>query len=249
MAFADLYRPQIKLGDEIARLLNIKSHANILDVGCGNGRDLIKMRKDGFTGAMYGNDIAEGILQAAHEANAREKANINFVHCDAEDQCFRDELFEIAFLKHSLQNFFHPIKGLEETRRVLKRGGKVAIANNGEKTRVVFRELRPKIAEFLKLDAYPDSDKSFNVDTNIPDLVGQVFKDPVLTKFESEIRLKDVQPYVDYIDSGRSWWGEIPDAQWNEALGFAKEHLETIVKEKGELVDYLTIGVIVATKA
>jgi ubiquinone/menaquinone biosynthesis C-methylase UbiE len=236
------------LGDEIARLLKVQERKNILDVGCGDGRDLVKMRKGGFTGAMYGNDIAEGILQAAHEMNAKEKTNINFVHCDAEDQCFRDELFEVAFLKHSLQNFFNPLKGLQETWRILRPGGEVAIANNGEKTRVVFRELRPKIAELLKLNAYPDSDKIFNIDTNIPELVGKVFKNPTVTKFESEIRLKDVQPYVDYIDSGRSWWGEALDTEWQKALDFSREYLENIVKEKGEVVDHLTIGVIVATK-
>lgn len=251
MVFAKHCRPKINLIKEIVRLLGIgkEDHErNILDVGCGNGQDLIKIRKEfGFRGELVGIDIAEGILKIAQKLNRAEKSGIRFATGNAENLRLPDNTFENLILKHVLHNVYSPLQALQECARVLKSGGEIAIAVNSQKTRLILRRMRPKIAEILNLKFFPDPDRHLNLE-NIQPVVRKVFRNFLVTKLQSEVRLKSVRPYVDYIDSGRSFWGKVSDSEWQRVLDFSKNYLGKILKQKGEIRDYVTIGVIVARK-
>lgn len=250
LAFAKYCYPKINLLREMTRLLGIGRggrQKKILDVGCGNGQNLIQIRKSGFEGELIGIDIAEGILKVAKRLNRAAGTDVHFIKGDAENLKFPDETFDALILKHVLQNVYRPLLALQECKRVLKPGGKIAVAVNGKKTRLILRRMRPQIAKVLGLKSFPDSDKHFNLE-NVRPLVRRVFKNLRVTKFQSEVRLKSVQPYLDFIDSTRSFWGRVSDADWQKALDFSKDYLGKILRQKGEIKDYVTIGVILSLK-
>lgn len=253
LAFAKYCRPKVNLNRQISRLLRIGRggrEKKILDVGCGNGQTLIQIRQSGFAGELFGLDIAAGILKIAKKSNSDARTGIHFAEGDAEKLKFPDNTFDYLILKHLLQNVYRPLRALQECARVLKPGGKIAIAVNGRKTRLIFRKMRPRIAKILHLKSFPDSDKHFNLE-NLPPLVRKVFKNFQVVKFPMDIRLRSIQPYVDYIDSTRSFWGKsaaADDAGWQKALDFCRAYLGKILKQKGEIRDYVTLGVIIARK-
>lgn len=250
LAFAKHCRPQVNLNREIVHLLKIGRDGRekrILDVGCGNGQTLIQIRKSGFAGELFGIDISRGILSAAKKSNAGTQAGIYFSQADAEGLKFPSNFFDYLILKHVLQNVYHPRRALRECVRVLKPGGKIIIAVNGRRTRLILRRLRPQLAKVLGLKTFPDSEKHFNLEKVKP-LVRRVFKNVRMTKFVSEVRLKNLKPYLDFLDSTRSFWGKVSDADWQTALNFSLDYLQRILRQKGEIKDWVTIGVIVAQK-
>lgn len=250
MAFAKRCRPRIDLLREVTHLLRKETWSRdyrILDVGCGNGKDLIRMRKMGFKGTLVGIDIARGILAIAKKNNKKEKTHISFLEGNAEHLSFPDASFDIVILKHCLQNVYHPLRALRECKRVLKPNGRVIIVVNGEKTRLIFRKLRPDMARIMNLRSFPDSDRHFNVETTKP-LVKKVFNNINTILLTSTIRLKRVRVYCDYIDSTKSFWGKVSDHMWTRARMFAKKQLQKILTQKGEIKDYVTIGILTAIK-
>lgn len=250
-AFTKYCRPKIDLVKEIFHLLNLNratQQHKILDVGCGNGRDLIQIKKRyRFHGKLYGLDIAKGILAKAKELNSQEKTGINFISGNAENLNFSDNTFDSVIIKHVLHNIYDPIKVLQECRRILKPGGKLTVVVNDEKTRMFLRKLKPKLAQLLKIDSFPDADKHFNLEI-AKSIFKKVFQKFRVFKFQSEIKLKNPKPYIDYIDSGRDFWGSTTDAQWQNVLNFASQYFKKIVAKNGLIQDRVTIGVIIAEK-
>lgn len=250
LAFAKYCRPQIDLLKQIVRLLGItkgQAEKKLIDVGCGNGQNLVQIRANGFSGELFGVDIAEGILKIAQKSNRAKKTGIHFSVGDALALEFPDNVFDYAILKHVLQNVRQPLQAIREVARILKPRGKMVIAVNGKKTRLILRNMRPQIARILNLKSFPDSDKHFNLEKVQP-LVRKVFHNLQVVKFVSVVRLKDPKPYVDYIDSTRSFWGSVSDSDWQKALTFSKEYLGEILKKQTEIKDYVTIGLIIAIK-
>lgn len=247
-SFSKHCRPQINLLKEIVTSLELKGKEKILDIGCGNGSNLIEIRnKYHFSGKLYGVDLAKGMIAIAKESNIRERAGIYFSQDNAENLSFPDNSFDVVILKHVLHNLHDPLKALQESRRVLRGGGKIAVAVNSKKTRLIFRKLKPQITRILKIDFFPDADGHLNLE-NIGGMFRKVFKKIKIVKFQSRVHLKSIKPYLDYIDSGRNFWGKVTNQQWRQVLGFSKKYLSEILKKNGEIKDYVTIGVITAKK-
>ncbi|MEK7552933.1 MAG: class I SAM-dependent methyltransferase, partial [Patescibacteria group bacterium] len=96
LAFAQYCRPQIDLLKQIVRLLGItkgQAEKKLIDVGCGNGQNLVQIRANGFSGELFGVDIAEGILKIAQKSNRAKKTRIHFSVGDALALEFPDNVF------------------------------------------------------------------------------------------------------------------------------------------------------------
>lgn len=250
LAFAKHCQPKVNIVKEIFRFLQLGKAASqhrLLDVGCGNGQDLIKIKQYGFRGKLCGLDVSAEMLNKARRLNRRERAGIDFILGNIENLDLPDNAFDSVIVKHVLHNVYNHNKALRECHRVLKRGGKLAIAVNEKKTRILFRKLKPGIARLLKIDFFPDADKHINSEILKP-ILKRIFKKFTVFKFQSEVRLKKPQPYLDYIDSGRNFWRKTTDTQWQRVLDFARQYFEKVIAKKGTIRDYVTVSVIIAEK-
>ncbi len=246
-AFANYCRPKIDLVKTLVELLKLEGDEKILDVGCGNGDALIAIRNEyNHRGMLYGLDIAEGILERAVEADRKAGTSIKFFPGDARKLEFPDNYFDVVILKHVLHNVSGYPKAIQECRRILKDGGKLAIVINGRKTRLIFKKLEPEIAKILGVNFIPDADHNLVLE-NIPGKL-KAFASLKVKKMTSVLRLTKIGPYFDYIDSGKDFWGDVREQQWKPALDFSKKYLESILKKQKIIKDYVTIGIAVATK-
>lgn len=121
----------------IARLLmGLGPGDGVLDVACGPGnftRDFA--RAVGPEGLAAGIDGSRPMLErAVREAEAAGLDNLAFVHGDATALPFRDASFDAVCCFAALNLFPEPYRALDEMRRVLSRGGRIALFTSARGT-------------------------------------------------------------------------------------------------------------------
>lgn len=92
----------------------------VLDVGCGNGVRLERLRSLGWD--VYGQDVDPVAV-----ANARETLGIEAHLGRLEDGPFKEESFDCITLNHVIEHSHDPVGLLKECRRLLKGGGLLVI--------------------------------------------------------------------------------------------------------------------------
>jgi len=93
----------------------------LLDVGCGPGANLHRLRAQGWD--VYGVELSE-----AAAARARSLVG-DRVHCGTLDSVpFEDESFDVVLMSHSLEHLYDPVQELGCVRRLLKPHGRLIIA-------------------------------------------------------------------------------------------------------------------------
>jgi len=98
----------------------------ILDLGCGNGRNMIAEKNLEY----YGVDFSKEMLKYAEEKIKKQKINAKLFQADISKLAFEDDFFDYAiFIRvlHGIEKKKHAII-LKELYRVLKKGGKCLIA-------------------------------------------------------------------------------------------------------------------------
>ena len=114
----------------VARLLlGLAPGDGVLDVACGPGNFAREFaRTVGETGLVVGIDASRPMLErAAHEAPAAGVDNLTFVHGDAVKLPFRDRSFDAVCCFAALHLFENPFEALDQMRRVLTPGGRIAL--------------------------------------------------------------------------------------------------------------------------
>jgi len=110
----------------IARL-NIPAGATALDVACGTGNLAIPLARQGCT--VTGADIAVNLLEQARERATAAGLSAVFVEGDAEDLPFADASFDVVVTMFGAMFAPRPELVAAELARVLKPGGRLAMAN------------------------------------------------------------------------------------------------------------------------
>jgi ubiquinone/menaquinone biosynthesis C-methylase UbiE len=137
----------------VVSLLDLKENQYFLDIGCGTGwavryaTSLVKNK-----GKFYGIDISSKMIEKA-EKNCAGCENIYFYKADAAALPFEGDFFDFIICTNSFHHYFSPSKVLNEVYRVLKRGGKIYIAElsaDGFIMKMVDKWLKRKEREFVK---------------------------------------------------------------------------------------------------
>jgi len=108
------------LAKPLGRYRKFKRGAKILDVGCGAGEFLLKLKKKGLL--PYGVELNK---QAATKGQQR---GLNIHAGILREARFPDKFFDIITLNHVLEHVPSPAKTLEELKRILKDDGLLVIA-------------------------------------------------------------------------------------------------------------------------
>ena len=100
----------------------------ILEVGCGNCRNLVLFAKNGFE--CFGIDFSLAMLDWAKEYITKQKISVNLKRAEAEKLPFPDEFFEYELsmaVLHHLETEDARQQAVLEIKRTLKPGGKAVI--------------------------------------------------------------------------------------------------------------------------
>jgi SAM-dependent methyltransferase len=93
----------------------------LLDIACGEGHMIYWARKRGID--AYGLDFSTIAVQTANQLSGRIVVAVG----DGENLPFAGDSFDFVTNLGSLEHFLNPERGLQEMKRVLKPGGRIAI--------------------------------------------------------------------------------------------------------------------------
>lgn len=127
-----------------------------LDLCCGTG-DLAMTLRRVAAGKVMGADFCHPMLVRARQKAARTSRSIVFLEADTLRLPFRDESVDAATIAFGFRNLANYRRGLAEMRRVLRRGGMVAILEFsrvewpvfGPLFRVYFRHILPRLGSWI----------------------------------------------------------------------------------------------------
>lgn len=112
----------------ISLFVELESGSRYLDLGCSAGlytRNIASRLNE--SGDIVGIDISPSMLKEAARKSRKAGAQTSFARADAENLPFADATFNGAVCGGSLNEFGDPARVLDETARVLKPGGRIAI--------------------------------------------------------------------------------------------------------------------------
>lgn len=112
-------------------LAELHEGETVLDLGSGAGLDvLLSARRVGPTGKAYGVDMTDGMLEEAR-ANAREAGvgNVEFLRGEIEDLPLPDASVDVVVSNCVINLSTDKPRVLEEAHRVLRPGGRFAVAD------------------------------------------------------------------------------------------------------------------------
>jgi demethylmenaquinone methyltransferase/2-methoxy-6-polyprenyl-1,4-benzoquinol methylase len=102
---------------------------HVLDLATGTGDVAIALARDHRVAKVVGVDLAEGMLKRGHEKVARASllSKIKLSVADALALDFPDKVFDVVTVAFGLRNFSDLMKGLMESYRVIKPGGRLIV--------------------------------------------------------------------------------------------------------------------------
>lgn len=99
----------------------IPGHKYLLDVGCGKGSFIVRMREQGW-------DVEGLEVDADAVEYARSKNGLSVHLGSLEDNHFPDDTFDVITSNHVIEHVHDPISLIQECLRVLKPGGRLVLA-------------------------------------------------------------------------------------------------------------------------
>jgi len=243
-SYNDFAEPGVGWESEVVELVMENGAKKVLDVGCGNGDLLIKLRKKGFQGKLFGVDLSKGILSGGIERNRKERLGITFEVGDMQSLRFEDGFFDVVISKHMLYHVPNVQKGVDEMHRCLKPRGTLLITLNSKRN-------KPKLFKCEKIIL-----EKFGLHTEHgQQLVGPENLEKYLKKFskvETKIRsgkLNKPELFVPYFETFRNNYEPEPGKElWAKVLKYVKEFVERETEKNGEFIETCVTSLTKAVK-
>jgi ubiquinone/menaquinone biosynthesis C-methylase UbiE len=117
------------VGDALLDELPIRGNEHVLDVASGTGEPGLSLTLMLPGGEVTGTDLSEKMVAIANENGlSRGLPNYRSQACDAADLPFNDQVYDHVVCRFGIMFFPDIGQGLAEMTRVLKKGGKMAVA-------------------------------------------------------------------------------------------------------------------------
>lgn len=180
-------------------LVELRAGERVLDVACGTGVvSRLAARRVAPSGAVTGLDLNEGMLSVAGRLPLPPGLTIEWRQGSALALPFPDRAFDVVLCQHGLMFFPDRLKALGEMRRVLTRGGRVAISVwTGPSP--YFTAQREALARYVSAEAASTSAVGFSLGDAVELsglLTGAGFRDVVVQRVPLTLRLPAPEEFV-----------------------------------------------------
>jgi ubiquinone/menaquinone biosynthesis C-methylase UbiE len=146
--------------DGLVRLAGTTDGDRVLDVACGPG--FLTMTFAAHAADATGFDATDALLALAREEAARRGlANVTFTSGDAEDLPYPDETFDVVACRAAYHHFPRPERVLSEMRRVVRRGGRMVVADmlgNDDAGRAALHDRMERLCDPTHVRALPEAE-------------------------------------------------------------------------------------------
>jgi ubiquinone/menaquinone biosynthesis C-methylase UbiE len=151
---------RVQLSSAQAKLLacaRLEPGQRVLDIACGTGLTTLAAAAEiGPRGEIIGVDLSgEMIAFARRRAARRDASNVRFLRRDAEKLDLPGACFDIVLCSLGLMYVPQPDQALREMRRVLRPGGRLALAVWGERSRCGWSPVFPIVAAEVTSEVCP----------------------------------------------------------------------------------------------
>ncbi len=224
--------------------LAVPAQGSVLEIGCGTG-GLWSRNSDRIprTWHITLSDLSAGMLRDARRNTRELKQTLRFAEINAEHLPFSSQSFDAVVANHMLYHVPDRPKVFTEIQRILKPGGKLYAATNGEKHMYELDSLlnsyNPKLARCIDLHF---NVRGFNLENGASQLE-KWFNCLEIYPYLDSLQITDALPLVAYI---RSLLG----SRSSEETAFDEADLEKYIaariKEKGALLIQKSSGLFVA---
>jgi SAM-dependent methyltransferase len=177
--------------------------ARIVEVGCGPaGLWAENLDRLPASWRMTLTDLSEGMVTTARERLAPATDGMfTFQAADIESLPFADHSFDIAIANHMLYHVPDRPKALGELRRVLRPGGALLAATNGQDNMRELDEIILSVAPDARDAEWKASFRHPFTLENGAEQLPPFFDDVAITRFEDSLRVTDEAALVAYIQS------------------------------------------------
>jgi ubiquinone/menaquinone biosynthesis C-methylase UbiE len=139
------------------QLLDLKPGEHVLDVATGTGvAAFMAAECVGDSGEVVATDISQKMVDSTRaEAEQRGVNNMRFERVDAEELGYPDGSFDVAMCVLGLMYPADPQRAIEQMHRVLKPGGRAAVAVWGRRDRCGWASIFPIVDSRVESDVCP----------------------------------------------------------------------------------------------
>ncbi|MBI1277257.1 MAG: methyltransferase domain-containing protein [Anaerolineaceae bacterium] len=179
---------------------DLPANAQILELGAGAGWLWLKNRQHIPAGwDITLSDFSAGMVEEQHQNLAKLSRPFHFAQTDIQAIDFPDQIFDAVIANHMLYHVPDRAKAIREMRRVLKPGGTVFTATNGERH---LQEIHNLLARFgFQPGEYLEgfvAAKGYTLE-NAADQLQNAFEHVELHRYDDAIVLTEAKPLIDYI--------------------------------------------------
>lgn len=187
-----------EINDWILKIVSPKKGENILDVGCGDGKQaIVYAKRAGDEGVVIGADVSKDLLEKAEKGAKEANVKLRLIKHDANSRFdFESNFFDVVsccfviFYLTDVEKFFLKVK------RILKKGGRIFIAsptvnNAKEMIRLHSKVTGKKVPQFREKRTR---------DVIIP-LIKKHFKNVKISIFNNPVTFPSTQAFLDYYKS------------------------------------------------
>ena len=177
--------------DLLMEVANIKPKEHIIDIAAGTGLVTFRMaEKVGTEGYILANDISDEMVNIGIAlANSNGLNHVEFKRMDAEQLLCDNDCFDLATCALGLMYLPNPDASLTEMHRVLKPGGRAAVAVWGSRKKCGWAEIFPIVDKRVNTDVCP---MFFNLGES------EVLKYPFLNAGFKNVSLQKIETQLFY---------------------------------------------------
>jgi SAM-dependent methyltransferase len=173
--------------------LNLPARAQVLELGCGPGMlwSANRVRVPADWEVTLG-DLSPGMIEQARQSLGGDSAPFRFVVLDAQAIPFTDASFDAVVANHMLYHVPDISRALVEIRRVLRPGGRLFAATNGE---AHLREIHLLLQRFDP--ALDNWQSSFTLE-NGPRWLAPHFDHTLVNRYDDALAVTEAAPLIAY---------------------------------------------------
>ena len=178
--------------------LDLPDTTRILELGCGPGALWLRNRDRVPAGwHVTLTDLSEGMIEEA-QANLRDLGpKFSFEVLDAQNLDYDTESFDAVIANHMLYHVDNREKAFSAIRSVLKEGGSIYATTNGAGHLRQLRALGQRVKPTTDWSSFEDR---FSLESGATQL-GKWFEHVEVRRVDGELRVTEVQPLIDYVQS------------------------------------------------